>query len=209
MLGTSDRGRIYDISNEGRETLVLQSDTGQISGIFSSGNKLFAASEITDIISIGPETLVKAYAFRLDAKSIANWEDLVAGERELVIETRSGNTDSPSESWSAWRPVEPSEKRGRVASPSTRFFQWRALLKSGQAVLNEVNVAFLPRNIAPEVTSISILPANVGLLANPPIQIDPNIELSGIDPAIFGIQIQPVQPRRAYQRGARSFQWTT
>jgi hypothetical protein len=48
----------------------------------------------------------------------------------------------------------------------------------------------------------------VGLIANPAPQIDPNIELSGLDPAAFGLQIQTPPPRRAYQRGAVSFQWT-
>jgi hypothetical protein len=73
--------------------------------------------------------------------------------------------------------------------------------------LNEVSVAFVPRNIAPEILSITVLPTNVGLVANPPMQVDPNIELSGLDPAAFGVPSQAVAPRRVYLRGARSFQW--
>ena len=76
-------------------------------------------------------------------------------------------------------------------------------------MLEAVNLAFVPRNIAPEVLSIQILPANVGLIANPPIQIDPNIEIAGMDPAIFGIPVVAAPPRRAYQRGATSLQWTS
>jgi hypothetical protein len=72
-----------------------------------------------------------------------------------------------------------------------------------------VNVAYLARNIAPEVLSIQILPTNVGLLANPPIQIDPNIENSGLDPTVFGLPpATNIPPRRIYQRGARALQWT-
>ncbi len=83
------------------------------------------------------------------------------------------------------------------------------ILRSGtNTVLNEVSVAFLPRNIAPEILSITILPTNVGLIANPPMQIDPNIELSGLDPATFGMPNVSVPPRRVYLRGACSFQWT-
>jgi hypothetical protein len=66
----------------------------------------------------------------------------------------------------------------------------------------------MPRNIAPEITSLQVMPPNVGLLANPPVQIDPNIELSGLSPQNFGIVIAPQPPRRAFQRGARGFQWT-
>jgi hypothetical protein len=68
-------------------------------------------------------------------------------------------------------------------------------------------VAYVGRNIGPEITSLQALPANVGLLANPAIQIDPNIELSGQEPQAFGIVVAVQQPRRVYQRGARSFQW--
>lgn len=76
------------------------------------------------------------------------------------------------------------------------------------AVLKEVTTSYLPRNIAPEILSIQILPTNLGLLANPPVQVDPNIQLSGLDPQLFGVPNQPVQPRRAFQRAARAFQWT-
>ncbi|MEP6704324.1 MAG: hypothetical protein ABJB34_05915, partial [Acidobacteriota bacterium] len=83
------------------------------------------------------------------------------------------------------------------------------VLRSGaNTILNEVSVSFLARNIAPEVLSITILPTNVGLISNPPIQVDPNIELTGLDPAVFGVPNGSVPPRRAYLRGARSFQWT-
>jgi hypothetical protein len=69
-------------------------------------------------------------------------------------------------------------------------------------------VAYQPRNIAPEVLSITILPTNVGLVANPPAQIDPNIALSGLDPSVFGMPVVAPVPRRVYQRGATSLQWT-
>jgi hypothetical protein len=52
------------------------------------------------------------------------------------------------------------------------------------------------------------MPANIGLLAGPPVQIDPNIELSGLAPQNFGIVVAPQPPRRVFQRGARAFQWT-
>ena len=75
--------------------------------------------------------------------------------------------------------------------------------------LSEVNVSYLARNIAPEVLSIQILPTNVGLLANPAVQIDPNIELSGLNPVDFGLPAtMNIPPRKVYLRGARSLQWT-
>ena len=70
----------------------------------------------------------------------------------------------------------------------------------------DASLAYLPRNVAPEVLSITALPIGVGLQQIAQIQVDPNLESSGLDPALFGAVAQ-VAPRRLFQRGARSFQW--
>jgi sugar lactone lactonase YvrE len=213
LLGTSDKGRIYNITNAGRETLVLQSDTNQVSTIRSQGSNLYATSSNQGrLFKIGTDTVAEgSYESAVfDAKAAATWGRIwwqSAGN--VQIQTRSGNTEKADETWSAWSNVNTETRSGQIASPKARYLQWRAVLRSGaNTVLNEVSVAFLARNIAPEVLSISILPTNVGLIANPPIQIDPNIELSGLDPATFGVPNASVPPRRVYLRGARSFQWT-
>ena len=125
-----------------------------------------------------------------------------------MLQTRSGNTEKADETWSDWSANYADQKGAQVSSPKAKYLQWRAILK-GAATLSEVNVSYLARNIAPEVLAIQILPTNVGLLANPPVQIDPNIELSGLNPVDFGLlPIFNVPPRKAYLRGARSLQWT-
>lgn len=213
MLGTSDKGRIYRISNEGLETLLLQSDVGQISKIFASGqNVLASSSNPGSLFRIGPERVARAEYLSpiLDTKVSAEWGRLWwRSTGSVTLETRSGNTEEPGETWSGWEAIKGEGLSGRILSPGARFLQWRAVFQGPQpdSLLNEVSAAFLPRNIAPEVLSISVLPVNIGLLANPPIQIDPNIELSGMDPALFGIPLQTPPPRRVYQRGSISFQW--
>jgi hypothetical protein len=69
-----------------------------------------------------------------------------------------------------------------------------------------VSVAYLPRNVAPEVLAINALPIGVGLQQVVQVTVDPNVESSGLDPSVFG-PVAQVPPRRFYQRGARSFQW--
>ena len=211
LLGTSDKGRIYNISNDGRERLALQSDANQISTIFNFGQYLYATSSNSGrLYRFGGEPAAEGVyeSSVLDARTTAAWGNIWwRSTGDIRIETRSGNTESPSETWSAWSPVTAASQRGAIDSPRSRYFQWRAILKP-DAVLNEVSVAFLGNNIAPEVLSITILPPNVGLVANPPVQIDPNIEVSRMDPQTFGIPIQAVPPRKVYLRGARAFQWT-
>lgn len=213
LLGTSDKGRIYNVGNDGRETLVLQSDTNQISTITSFGQNLYATSSNQGrLFRFGAETVAEGIyeSAILDAKAAATWGRIWwRSNGNVQIESRSGNTETSNETWSAWDAVTAPTQSGQIGSPKARYLQWRAVLRSGGASsLNEVNVSFLPRNIPPEILSVTSLPANVGLLSNPPAQIDPNIELSGIDPIFFGVQSAPVQPRRVFQRGVRAFQWT-
>ncbi len=215
LLGTSDKGRIYSIQNDGSATLALQSDANQISTIRVAGGSLIATSSNPGVLyRMGPETVAEGTyeSSILDAKTAALWGRLWwLGAGDLAIQTRTGNTGKPDETWSSWSDPMRDQKGGQISSPRARYLQWRGVLKASAvpARLEAVNLAFVARNIAPEVLSIQVLPTNVGLIANPPVQIDPNIEISGMDPAVFGIQVVSVPPRRAYQRGARSLQWTS
>ena len=209
LLGTSDKGRIYDINNDGREVLLLQSDAGQISTLIEGSFATSSNQGSLYRLGPGPDAQGSYESSILDAKSSAAWGRIWwRSNGNVTIQTRSGNTEKADETWSAWSTALSDPKGGAVASPKARYFQWRAVLRGPVASLNEVNVAFAARNIAPEVLSVTVLPTNVGLLANPPVQIDPNIELSGMDPVTFGIPNATVAPRRVFQRGATSLQWT-
>ena len=215
LIGTSDKGRIYSVTNSGQETLFLQSNEGQISTFQIRGNQVFVTSSNQGkLYRVNAETVAEGSyeSSILNAKVTATWGRIWwRSNGNVALQTRSGNTEKPDETWSDWSATYSDRNGAQVSSPKARFLQWRAILKTSSSLssLNEVNVAYLARNIAPEILSIQILPTNVGLLANPPIQIDPNIENSGLDPTIFGLPAtMNIQPRRVYQRGARALQWT-
>ena len=211
LLGTSDKGRIYSITNDGRERLVLQSGEGQISTIRTDGKRLFATSSNQGrLYSFGGETLTEGtYESSVrDAKAVALWGRIWwRASGNVQLQTRTGNTEKPDETWSDWSAALTDAKGSAIASPRARFLQWRAVLKNSGS-LDEVNVSYLPRNIAPEILSIQVQPTNVGLAPNPVIPVDPNIESSGLNPSVFGVVAQQIPPRRIYQRGARALQWT-
>ncbi len=212
FVGTSDKGRIYSVGNDGRETLVLQSNEGQISTIKTFGSSFYAtSSNQAKLYRFGAESVAEGSyeSSVLNAKTSAAWGRIWwRSNGNVTVQTRSGNTEKPNETWSDWSAAVADQRGAQVQSPKARFLQWRAILKNS-ATLNEVNVSYLPRNIAPEILSIQILPANVGLIAIPPIQLDPNIENSGIDPVAFGLPTAVnILPRRIFQRGARALQWT-
>jgi len=212
LIGTSDKGRIYSVSDDGRETLLLQSNEGQISTLNARGDSIFATSSSQGrLYSFGSETLAEGtYESSVrDAKSSALWGRIWwNASGNVQLQTRTGNTQKPDETWSDWSTFFSDAKGAQISSPKARFLQWRAVLKSSSS-LNDVSVSYLTQNIAPEILAIQILPTNIGLLATPQMPVDPNIESSGLDPTAFGMPAgMNIPPRRVYRRGARAIQWT-
>ena len=133
------------------------------------------------------------------------------GAATVEVQTRTGNGERPDATWSDWSTGYRNPDGNQISSPRARFIQWRATVRAGTAAatpawLEDVSVAYLPRNVAPEVLSITVLPIGVGLQQILQVATDPNVESSGLDPSLFG-PVAQVPPRRFYQRGARSFQW--
>lgn len=211
LIGTSDKGRIYRIGNDARETLIAQTGAAQLSTLSSVRGVLMAGSSNQGSlyrIAAEPPAEGTYDSAVLDSRGSSAWGRIWStSSGNVSLQTRSGNSERPDETWSNWSQAISDPKGGPVASPKARYLQWRAVLK-GDARLSEVNIAFVTANIAPEVLSLSVLPVNVGLAANPAVQIDPNIETAGMDPVLFGLPNQPVPPRRLFQKGAISLQWT-
>lgn len=214
LIGTADKGRIYSVTNDGRDTLLLQSPEGQISSLFVRNNQVYAASSNQGKLFRFNNELVSEGSYESpvrDAKLTASWGKIWwRGAGAVEVQTRTGNGERPDATWSDWSTAYRNPEGNQISSPRARFIQWRATVRSGSssppAAIEDVSVAYLPRNVAPEVLSISVLPIGVGLQQMAQVGVDPNVESSGLDPSVFG-PVAPVPPRRFYQRGARSFQW--
>jgi hypothetical protein len=218
LVGTADKGRIYSVTDGGRDTLLLQSTEGQISSFVVRGREVYAASSNQGkLFRFGAEMVNEGtYESPVrDARLVASWGRIWwQGNGVVELQTRTGNTERPDMTWSDWSAPYSEPRGAQITSPRARFIQWRATLRAPSgtsasvvsARMEDVSLAYVPRNVAPEVLSITSLPTGVGLQPAIQIQTDPNIESSGLDPSIFGPTAQ-VPPRRVYQRGARSLQW--
>ena len=221
LIGTSDKGRIYSVTNDGRDTLLIQSSEAQISSFVVRGREVFAASSNQGkLFRFAAEPMSEGtYESPVrDAKVVAAWGRIWwRGGRSssslVELQTRSGNTERPDLTWSDWSASYRDPAGAAISSPRARFIQWRAVLRApatqstgGEARLEGVSLAYLPRNVAPEILSITTLPTGVALLSALQIQVDPNLEASGIDPSLIG-PVPQVPPRRAFQRGAVALQW--
>ena len=215
LIGTSDKGRIYSVTNDGRDTLLLQSTEGQISSLLTRNNQVYVASSNQGKLFSFGGGLVNEGSYESpvrDAKLTASWGRVWwRGTGNVELQTRTGNGERPDATWSEWSPVYKNPDGNQISSPRARFIQWRATMRSQTptptaAQVEDVSIAYLPRNVAPEVLSITALPIGVGLQQVAQVMVDPNVESSGLDPSVFG-PVAQVPPRRFYQRGARSFQW--
>ncbi|MBA2645589.1 MAG: hypothetical protein H0U81_02205 [Pyrinomonadaceae bacterium] len=222
LIGTSDKGRIYSVTNDGRDTLLIQSSEDQISSLVVRGREVFAASSNQGKLfrfsaePIGEGTYESPVR---DAKLVASWGRIWwRGRGRVELQTRTGNTERPDMTWSEWSAPYRDPSGAPVSSPRARFVQWRALLRvadnnkagnsatASDARIEDVRIAYLPRNVAPEILSVQTLPVGVALQQAIQMPVDPNIEAAGLDPAAVGTIIQ-IPPRRTFQRGALSLQW--
>ena len=214
LIGTGEKGRVYSVTNDGRDTLLLQSSEGQISSFIAQGGEVYATSSNQGKLFRFGKQLITEGSYESpvrDAKLTAAWGRVWwRGSGNVELQTRTGNGERPDATWSDWSTSYRDPNGNQISSPRARFIQWRATLRTAGAAsqtwMADASLAYLPRNVAPEVLSITALPIGVGLQQIAQIQVDPNLESSGLDPALFGAVAQ-VAPRRLFQRGARSFQW--
>jgi hypothetical protein len=91
----------------------------------------------------------------LDAHFRARFGQLTwRGEGTLEVQTRSGNTDEPDDTWSDWST--PITRPGPAHSPAARFAQIRArFTRDPGAVLRAMELFYLPRNQRAVITSVA------------------------------------------------------
>lgn len=212
LIGTGQKGRIYSAMLHGKPSLQIQSSEAQTSRIVrtNAGQLYVASSNLGKLFKLGSSTVASgSYISSVrDASTVATWGRVnFVGEGDIEVQTRSGNTANPDSTWSDWSAGIKTADGGAIASPRARYLQWRATLKGANTKLREVNVSYLPRNLAPQLTSLTLTPAGVALQPLPQQPPDSGIEQAGLDPSLFGLSTN-LPPRKFYQKGAISLQWT-
>lgn len=226
LVGTGSKGRIYQVGADRSHMLLIQSPEDQTSTIIAIGDNLYAtSSNLGRLYRIGRDSVTEGtYVSPIrDTKFAGQWGVITwRGSGKIELQTRSGNTESPDATWSDWSGVYRNPLGDQITSLKARFIQWRAILRgkqsgaaqtaragrsdtSSSAQLQSVVVAYLPRNQAPDISSVSVMAPGVAL-QEMPMAIDPSIVSSGLDPQLFGVATN-VPPRRFFQKGARTLIW--
>ena len=232
LVGTGTEGKIFRISGEpARATLLaraaarqvtalLREPSGRIVGATSNPGKLFA-------LGAGASRRGTYDSDVRDAGTTASWGVIrwraAARPGEIQITTRSGNTATPDETWSAWSKPYANADGDQIGSPNARYLQWRATLTEedgSSPTLTSVTAAYLPRNLRPEVVSITVHPP--GTVFQRPFSTG-EMEIAGFeDNTSDGRQPSQTQAsstsstpsppmpalgRRIYQKGLQTLVW--
>jgi len=222
LLGTGNKGLIYRIDSPSLSTVLINAAPTQVTALLNgSGGKLYAVTaNVGKVYEIGPglehEGSIESDAF--DAGNFSRWGRLsfkgTLNGGSIAMTTRSGNLDRPQRNWSAWSTAITSGEGIPVTSPPARFLQWKAILTGGSPQLDDVEVAYLPRNVAPRVNEIEVTPANYKFPTPPapgpntpgPLSLPP-LGKHTSTPAL-SLDTSTSTPTMQYSKGAIGARWT-
>jgi hypothetical protein len=228
LIGTGNTGKIFRIQGEpATVTLVTRASAQQITMFHreTDGRLVYATANPGKVFRISSaradrgtyESDVK------DASTVATWGSIrwrasTPDGSDVQLFSRSGNTATPDDTWSAWSEAYRNQNGEQVTSPKARYLQWRVVMtaKTASPVLTSVTTAYLERNLRPKVDSITVHPP--GVVFQKPFSTG-ELELAGYDePLSDGRQTSassqpqaatgaPQLGRRVYQKGLQTFVW--
>jgi hypothetical protein len=231
LAATGSEGRLYKVER-GLDVLLLTGvDARQITRFASAGRAApltaFATANPGRVLSVGTalQTPARYISPVRDTKSVATW-GLIRWEASgaVTLSTRSGNTEKPDDSWSAWSAPYTQRDGTLVTSPAARYLQWRAVFDASTpntaasatapqpAQLTAVTVAYLPRNNRPGIASITVHPP--GVVFQRPFVNDESA-IAGLDEATAEARRPPgdsgpptpAPGRRMFQKGLQTITW--
>jgi len=230
LVGTGTEGKIFRVSGDpARATLLARTTARQVTALLreSAGRIVGVASNPGKLFALSPSSARRGtYDSDVrDAGTVASWGVIrwraSAAAGEVTITTRSGNTATPDDTWSAWSKPYSNSAGEQIASPNARYLQWRAVMAANGSqlpVLTSVTTAYLPRNLRPEISSITVHPA--GTVFQRPFSTG-ELEIAGFEDntsdgrpqgqptsASSGQLVSaPPLGRRIYQKGLQTFVW--
>jgi len=157
FVGTGAEGRVYSVDDNHLARIVADTAERQVGALVMSGKRRFIATSdpvvFHEVKGAGGADAVWT-SKTLDAGLRATWGRLSwRSEGAVELSTRSGNTQTPDATWSAWSAG--FDAPAPVKSPAARFVQIRARWsRDAAAVLREVSLAFVTDNARAVLTSV-------------------------------------------------------
>jgi hypothetical protein len=175
LLGTGNDGAVLELEGNHIFSKLVKATSRQVTSIAAGpGGKLFlAAANPGKIFAMGPENESEGtYESQpFDAHIFSRWGRTVwwgenigaannSGSQRVAIYARSGNTSDPDSNWSDWAGPYANPSGDKLDCPAARFVQWKAVLRGASGnpapAVDWFSIAYLPKNISPEVTAITL-----------------------------------------------------
>ena len=231
FVATGDDGKLYRVDSEpARSTLILSADAQQITSLLrdKEGRLWLATANSGKVFRLSAGRASSGtYESRVrDAETVATWGAITwrgsaPSGTGVKLVTRSGNTAVPDETWSAWSGAYTRQTGEQITSPKARYLQWKAELSGTSAaspVVTSVTVAYLQRNLRPEITAITVYPP--GVVFQKPFSTG-DAEIAGFEGTTAdrraaaaaqtnqagGAPGNPPLGRRGYEKGLQTFLW--
>jgi len=230
LVATGPKGKIFSVTGDlPQAALVGRAPAQQVTRFLSrpNGETLLVTSNPGKLLKLSPGRAERgAYESDVrDTQTVSTWGAISwrgstpPGSR-IEIRTRSGNSQTPDDTWSAWSDAYRSADGQPIQSPKARFLQWQAVLvgKEASPVLTSVTAAYLQRNLRPRVTGITVHPP--GHVFQKPYSTG-DAEIAGFDEGWPDTRPSPTAlaagsqggaggsplGRRIYMKGLQAFSW--
>lgn len=170
VAATGNRAGVFSIERANGASQWLAAPQGQITALAvdRSGRVFAAGSNPGALWILGPgradrgELLSPVFDGRRMVRfGRIRWHGDPHGSR-VEIETRSGNTETPDTTWSAWHGAATGHEGRRVDSPAARYLQWRVALSGGEPRIESVDVAWREQNLPPRIDEVLVAPQGQG-----------------------------------------------
>lgn len=197
VIATGNRGKLYRLEGEQLDpTLVATAGGQQVTSLWrdTRGRVYYATANPGRVYRLSADRASRgAYeseprdAGMVSSWGAISWRGSVPSGSTIEVSTRSGNSATPNDTWSDWSAPYSALGGSPIVSPKARYLQWRVRLSgSDSPTLTSVSVAYLQRNLRPQVQSITVHPP--GIVFQKPY--------SGGDPDLAGFDNQTTPERK-------------
>ena len=170
LLSASNPARLLRLSADGRRALVVQFESFVPSCLlFGQDGALLLGGAQKAAVSILPgkgrrkghfESAVEDFVIHARWGAL-EWRGTQPADTRITVQTRTGNSEEPDQTWSAWS--EPLTESGQtIASPPARFIQYRVEMESERdgvtPRLSSVEIRGVQVNLKPRITELQTFP---------------------------------------------------
>lgn len=208
IIATGTKGKIFRLEgNPLQPTLLARASAQQVTALYhdARGRLYYATANPGKLYRLSASRAAQGtYESEVrDAQMVSTWGTLswrgaLPAGSKIELATRSGNSETPDDTWSPWAPAPIAADGAPISSPKARYLQWKATLSgTGDGpILTSVTAAYLQRNLRPQVRSVTVHPP--GIVFQKPYTTG--------DPDLAGFENQSTPDRKLTQAAQNSGQ---